>query len=827
MGNRYNVRDKSKDSEIYEFIKILAKSIEKYGLIHQITVCKKGKNEYDLICGQLRLAAYEMLGRKTIPARIKKISDPLDKIVESFLENVDRREMNGAQIAQAIGRIYEKCDRDILKVIELVSRSKDWVNKYIKINDRLDPTLKDELIRGWDKIGPEPLVAVISNFSPNNQKEALDCTKGLPQKTRAEIIRKSKEDLSKLQIMKMKELIKRFVSKVITDRFEYLRNDLIRFYGQLKDLFSDFLQNLHTTVEHYPIFKILFKDIQFKHDFKYFRRDWHEFFEKFNPDIFFDLSSRFFISDLYGLVNILLEDFLMNSSEYNEELKEIIFDGLIEIVREDIFNYNILQSLLLIKRDPKKLINEYLPDILEKVEDKEISASHRVDLFEVFSDIYFRNHLNSLNNILLDDQEELMIKERILNKLIDKKRDSPEYNYFENTIILIYESEGNNTLRKQSRQILLKNGKLCGNVNCISLINLDKNVKEIPFCYNCNKTFCDNCIKKGNYLLECNCGNLICIDCDNHYKVIDIKHKDDSLCFFCLDEGKYLDNDIICKKCLDNIISCTRCGKKVCQSHRDRLDHRYHCQECSTLNQIAGEGHGDEDYEDDDYEWEDEVEEEDYYDNETYNYEDDFKINDYLTLKLRDDGATVIFVNGEEFNQCIYLLLNISIDETQSLDDIESIDEAEEKLDHVLEPFEGRVEKIDPETEYWGHCSNIQAWAENNYDTRLIHRNLAFPLLKRLTEVGDPIAQKVFKEEVAKRLECGYFNVVIFLINQGYLNYLNNEELKTLFENPESNIYKNLLIALMGDNKKAKSSALNILNRISKIKYKFLLNDDG
>lgn len=32
----------------------------------------------------------------------------------------------------------------------------------------------------------------------------------------------------------------------------------------------------------------------------------------------------------------------------------------------------------------------------------------------------------------------------------------------------------------------------------------------------------------------------------------------------------------------------------------------------------------------------------------------------------------------------------------------------------------------------------------------------SFPLLKKLTEAGDPFARKVFKEEIAQRLESGF-----------------------------------------------------------------------
>jgi len=157
----------------------------------------------------------------------------------------------------------------------------------------------------------------------------------------------------------------------------------------------------------------------------------------------------------------------------------------------------------------------------------------------------------------------------------------------------------------------------------------------------------------------------------------------------------------------------------------------------------------------------------------------EFKVNKYLSLKLKGK-STIIYVKGKQFHQCKFLLLNIRVDEITSLDEIESIDEAATELDRSLEPHKGQVNLIPPEVEFWGHCSNLQVWAENNYDTRLLHRNLAFPLLKKLTEAGDPIAKSVFKEEIAKRIASGYSYIVNYLVLEGYMNYFNEKELEDL-----------------------------------------------
>ena len=173
----------------------------------------------------------------------------------------------------------------------------------------------------------------------------------------------------------------------------------------------------------------------------------------------------------------------------------------------------------------------------------------------------------------------------------------------------------------------------------------------------------------------------------------------------------------------------------------------------------------------------------------------EFTVNNYITLRLEQDKnhqyKTNIYINGELFKQCKFLLLEIPTNQANALNDINSIDEAAEWLDNSLEYENNEEDRIEipPETEFWGHSSNLQTWVEHEYDTRLLRSNLSFPLLKKLTEVGDPLAKKVFKEEIIKRLDSGYPNVIKFLIEEKYIDYLNREDvLMSLLEPEEAEI---------------------------------------
>ena len=183
----------------------------------------------------------------------------------------------------------------------------------------------------------------------------------------------------------------------------------------------------------------------------------------------------------------------------------------------------------------------------------------------------------------------------------------------------------------------------------------------------------------------------------------------------------------------------------------------------------------------------------------------EYTINHYLTLRL-ENNRTNIYVNGKRFTQCKFLLLNIPIDKVKELDDIESIDEAAERLNHVLEFQPKNKIKISPETEFWAHCSNLQAWAEYKYDPRLLHSNLAFPLLKALTNVGDLIAKEVFKQEIKLRFESFNPSTQKYLIKNGYLNYFNKEERNEIFKLIlDENIWLNLGYSYLNIDKKVKA----------------------
>lgn len=178
------------------------------------------------------------------------------------------------------------------------------------------------------------------------------------------------------------------------------------------------------------------------------------------------------------------------------------------------------------------------------------------------------------------------------------------------------------------------------------------------------------------------------------------------------------------------------------------------------------------------------------------------KINNFISVRL-EGRETTIYIRDSPFKQCKGLVLSIPVKDIDSFNEINSIDEAAELYSKKyefnqhnvwndglipLEDFRDDKAQFTPEQEFWVHSSNLQTWVEHNYDTRLLHSNLAFPLLQELVKAGDLKAVKAFKDEVAKRLSSGYYSTVVYLIEQDYLENFNSEEIQTLFEKFDYNL---------------------------------------
>ena len=173
-----------------------------------------------------------------------------------------------------------------------------------------------------------------------------------------------------------------------------------------------------------------------------------------------------------------------------------------------------------------------------------------------------------------------------------------------------------------------------------------------------------------------------------------------------------------------------------------------------------------------------------------------FLVNDYISLRLMF-SKTLIYVCNELFLSCQKIALSIAPNEFEDYTDFTDIDDAISFYKSHTQT-DGKQISVSPEEEFWGHCSNLQAWVENDYNTCVLSKNISFPLLKELFVRGIKRFTPIFKRELIERIKIGGNNILSYFLHkndteENFLKHLTEEELlDNLVPFEEAEIIKNI-----------------------------------
>lgn len=138
------------------------------------------------------------------------------------------------------------------------------------------------------------------------------------------------------------------------------------------------------------------------------------------------------------------------------------------------------------------------------------------------------------------------------------------------------------------------------------------------------------------------------------------------------------------------------------------------------------------------------------------------KINDYITVSSEQNKIS-IYIQGERFQEFDYSFINKILKTSQS-----QLEKTNTQGKYVK-----NIYKKDSNDAYFNNFVNIlKLWIQNNYDTNILLYDISFPLLRKLVEVGDSLAKKVFINEILKNLWSGDPLVVKYLFNEKYDDYV-------------------------------------------------------
>ncbi len=128
-----------------EHIAELSQSIKEKGVIQPLLVRRKG-DYFELIAGERRLRACNLLGLKEIPIIVKDVDDR-DSLEYALIENVQRENLNPIEEAHAYQHLIDKFQVTQDKISETLGKSRPSISNTLRLL-KLPYEIQEELKKG-------------------------------------------------------------------------------------------------------------------------------------------------------------------------------------------------------------------------------------------------------------------------------------------------------------------------------------------------------------------------------------------------------------------------------------------------------------------------------------------------------------------------------------------------------------------------------------------------------------------------------------------------------------------------------------------------------
>jgi len=133
-----------------EAIRELADSIREHGVIQPIIV-REALRGYEIIAGERRFRASQLLGKETIPAVVRTYTD--QQVMEiALIENVQREDLNAIEVAAAYQAIMTQFSLTQEELAQKVGKSRSHIANFLRLLS-LPDDIKEHVSRGTLSMG--------------------------------------------------------------------------------------------------------------------------------------------------------------------------------------------------------------------------------------------------------------------------------------------------------------------------------------------------------------------------------------------------------------------------------------------------------------------------------------------------------------------------------------------------------------------------------------------------------------------------------------------------------------------------------------------------
>lgn len=109
----------------------LADSIRRHGILQPLVVTKEA-NGYQLIAGERRLKAAQLVGLSEVPVIVKEVSDR-DKLELSIIENIQRHDLNPLEEANSYRRLIDEFGLSHEDIAKQIGKSQSTVSNMLRL----------------------------------------------------------------------------------------------------------------------------------------------------------------------------------------------------------------------------------------------------------------------------------------------------------------------------------------------------------------------------------------------------------------------------------------------------------------------------------------------------------------------------------------------------------------------------------------------------------------------------------------------------------------------------------------------------------------------
>jgi ParB family chromosome partitioning protein len=146
----------------------LAQSIKEKGVIQPLLVRRKG-DTFELIAGERRLRACNLLNIKELPVIVKDVDDR-DSLEMALIENIQREELNPIEEAHAYRYLIEKFSLTQERISEVLGKARATITNTLRLLS-LPQEIQEELKKG--RISFAMGRALLELSDPNQQRRLM------------------------------------------------------------------------------------------------------------------------------------------------------------------------------------------------------------------------------------------------------------------------------------------------------------------------------------------------------------------------------------------------------------------------------------------------------------------------------------------------------------------------------------------------------------------------------------------------------------------------------------------------------------------------------